>query len=842
MAQHGPDAQPAVPRDVDSAPAGGADGRADGRDAGDSLDAESDRLFDELVLDSTCSTPRAPPPADDLQLALVYNADLFSEDRMSALLADIADVLDFAVRTPDAPLDARPDRVPSVDEHHVALALRHAGCAQEARSIPERLAQIAAQSPGLTAVVGTDRDITYAELHRDVQRIARLVSAATAADRSQVIGVFVPHDEHAVQALLGALASGCAYVPLDPDYPEARLRLMVDDAGVKTIVSTAALRGRATELLSHGGTVVDVASPVGEEVPLPELPSAHAVAYLLYTSGSSGRPKAVVQSHGNLLVQATRFRDALSLGPGDRLAWLASISFDASIMDVYDSIVAGAALCPIDARALDLATLPSRLVERRLNILHVTPTVLRALARVAEATSMEGVRALVLGGEPVRADDVAFFDASFPAEAILFNLYGASEHSFALGAVIDRHHRSLEVPIGWPVGDTEVLLLGEDGHPDPVRGELALRSAFGALHYWNAPTENARAFAQDPEHEDRTVYRTGDRVRRRPDGAYVHLGRIDHQVKIRGHRVEVAEVEAVLRTHPGVRDVAVYAPNDATGDSVLAACVVGERDRPDSDPTALTHWLSERLPSYLVPTAWAVRDQLPRTPSGKVDRRSLPDVLPTDVRDDFGLTSWTADTQVILDIWREVLDLDSVNPEDSFFAIGGHSLTATQVVARVRDVFEVDLPLRYFFDHPTVTQLAAWVRDHQGSRTSMPPLVAGAQAERAALLLAGTTLVPAATRPHVDGIQHGCRRPDRWAARCAATASRHGSGGPASGKPAHALRDATWTTSAGGGRRTDPSLRNPRRGVARRRVRHRTARTCEDTRPVDHRARLRPRA
>ena len=560
-------------------------------------------------------------------------------------------------------------------------------------------------------------------MQRDAQRIARLIVSVRAADTPTVVGVLIPHGDESVSALMGALMSGAAYVPLDPNYPEARLRFMIQDAGVGVILTTAALRERAAAMLGDGGVVVDAADvPPGHAV-LPPLPAPDALAYLLYTSGSTGTPKAVMQSHRNLLTQAHRYASALSLGPDDRLAWLASISFDASLMDVFGGLVGGAAICPIDPRAIELALLPQRLADSQLSVLHVTPTVFRSLSRSALSASFPTVRAGVWGGEAVRPEDIAFFDRAFAPDALLFNLYGASEHSFSLGYAIDRASRSLEVPIGWPVGDTDVLLLDEAGRPDPVRGEMVLRSAGNALGYWNAPAQTRHAFITDPEGKASVVYRTGDLVRRRPDGAYVFVRRVDSQLKVRGHRIEPAEVESVLLAHPAIFETAVHVVADAAGDAALICCYVLNAGMHAVTQADLANWLAVRVPAAMVPSGWVALDRLPRTPSGKIDRRLLPLPDPAQGGTRASLAARDAEEEEILGIWRDVLGVTRVGVQDDFFAMGGQSLTASQVVSRVREVFGVEFPLRQFFDQPTVEQAASWVRQHRSSGTQIPPLV-----------------------------------------------------------------------------------------------------------------------
>ncbi|NLG61089.1 MAG: amino acid adenylation domain-containing protein, partial [Candidatus Cloacimonetes bacterium] len=590
-------------------------------------------------------------------------------------------------------------------------------------TVPEAFRHIAQERATDTAIDEAGRQLTWRELREAVEQTALLLAGTQSARQNAPVGVLAAHGSSAITGLLGALTAGRPYVPLDPTYPEERLRFMIQDAGVGVVLASRDHVELANRLAADAGEVVLLGSAPPPEAVLPELPQPDAFAYLLYTSGSTGRPKAVVQTHGNLLEQASRYAEAIELSPADRLAWMASVSFDASVMDVYGGLLAGAVIVPIEARSTDLSTLPRLATDRQVSVLHLTPTVLRSIGRLTPDATFPTVRMLVLGGEPVRPEHVELFDARFSASATLFNLYGASEHSFSLGGTVPRTLRSVEIPLGRPVGDVEPVLIAPDGRRDSVMGELVIRSAHNARGYWNAPELSERAFLPDQDGDAHcTLYRTGDVVRRRPDGQLVFVRRADSQMKVRGHRIEAYEVEAVLKRHPLVADAAVHAPAGADGESVLTACVVVSGGAPPQGQE-LADWCRRTLPSFMVPSSWTFLPELPRTPSGKVDRKALPAgeagrdarVGHVDARD--------AEEQELLGIWQEVLGLERIGMTDDFFALGGHSLNATEVVARVRDALGVEIPLRYFFDHPTIEECAEWVRNHRSARPSIPPLI-----------------------------------------------------------------------------------------------------------------------
>ena len=649
-----------------------------------------------------------------LHVSLVYNNSRYAAARMQALLDDVLLILERGIATPDADLfdTLRPSP-------QISVPLRVAGTPAEGATIAEQVLNVARRVPDAVALEDSTRRISYRELVRQARSVAALIHQKAGQDQGRPVGVLIPYGVDAGVGLLAALLSGHPYVPLDPSYPSERLRYMIEDAGVGLILAADRIRDQASDLSSGALTVttMEVAAEVAHDAPLP-VPTD--MAYLLYTSGSTGRPKAVVQTHGNLVEQAGRYANALGISDDDRLALTASVSFDACLMDLWGGLTRGAAVQFVDLRSTDLSELPRLVTQSQLSTLHVTPTVFGALARVAPQAEWPTVRVVVLGGEPVRVPHVEYFDQAFPAESSLYNLYGASEHSFSLGHIVDRSSRSAEIPIGLPVGDVEALLLDEYGHEDPVRGELTICSAHTAIRYWNSGEANERAFQPDPLHPGRVLYRTGDVVRRRTDGLFVALGRVDDQVKVRGHRIEPAEVEDVLRRHSAIADAGVHAPLQPDGDRVLVACYVR---RPDStcDVADLMRWCADRLPLYLIPSRWVEVPAVPRTPSGKVDRRALP------ASDDLGQAyvirePRTASERIVLEAWQDVLHCSDIGIADDFFSVGGHSLAAVEVVARLRDVLGGDVPLRVILEHPTIEGTAAGIDANPGPSTTLQPL------------------------------------------------------------------------------------------------------------------------
>jgi amino acid adenylation domain-containing protein len=584
-------------------------------------------------------------------------------------------------------------------------------------SIPDRFTAVALARPHAPALQGERRAFTYGALLAEARSIAGALAAHPSAERVALLG---EHDAPIAAAALGALFAGRIYVPLDPSHPPARLAQILADADVGAFLADAPSRALAASIAGS----IPLVSAHGE-APLPAV-APSSVAYLLYTSGSTGRPKGVVQSHENLVHHAETYAQSLALAPEDRLSLLPSLAVDAGLMDLFGALLAGASAHLWDLRVRGFAGLAAWLRERRITVLHATPTVFRHLVAEPGRGALPEVRRVVLGGELARASDLAAFRGAFAPDAVLVNGLGPTESTLALQAFFSAADPLIEdpVPIGRPVAATEVLLLDERGRPtDDREGELAIRSRHVALGYWRRPDLTAAAFFPDPDREGVRLYRTGDRARRLADGRFVFLGRADFQVKIRGHRVSLGEIEAHLAAFPEVTEAVVSARDAADGELVLVAHLVAAEGAA-IDSAALLARLRAALPSPMIPTRLTIVAQLPLTPSGKIDRLALlasplPPLLAAPASALRPIEAWIAA------LFRALLDVDDVNRESDFFALGGHSLTAARLVARLRADHGIDLPLLAVFEAPTLAALARRVEAALAApaRSPLPPLV-----------------------------------------------------------------------------------------------------------------------
>lgn len=557
-----------------------------------------------------------------------------------------------------------------------------------------RFANVVARCPSRPAVVD-DGVLTYAELAELAGGRARALAAAGVHPGSRV-GLVTRHGTPTIAAILGTLAAGCAYVPLDPGFPVARLSMMVTDARVTAVLADPEHADLARRLGEH---VVVVA---GDDLPPAPLTPVEAgldeVAYVLFTSGSTGRPKAVAQTHRNLLHVVDNQVASLGVIETDRLSLLASFSFDAAIPDLYPALLTGAAVVPVDLRTHGLAHAAVTLARHGVTILHSTPTVYRYLLDALGTDRLVSVRTVLLGGEQSTHADVWRGRDAFAPDVVFVNGYGATEVTFAAQHRVQPStvEQSGSLPIGTALPGYE-LALGDGG-------EIVVRSAHLVDGYAN---QDGPAFGVDPDGV--RTYRTGDLGQRLPDGTLMCLGRLDRQVNVRGFRVEPTEVEAGLRAQPGVTAARVIAR-----DEELLGYVTGA----GLEPRALRAALADLLPGYAVPRAVVVVEEFPLTVTGKLDERALPDPDPHTG----GEHELSPAQRRVHDIWRAVLGVHHVAPDANFFDVGGHSLLLGQVQQRLAAEFGATVPLLKLFEHPTVAAQAEYLTGPDTPSSTVTPV------------------------------------------------------------------------------------------------------------------------
>ncbi|GAB6041501.1 non-ribosomal peptide synthetase [Endothiovibrio diazotrophicus] len=590
--------------------------------------------------------------------------------------------------------------------------------------VHRRFEALAAAVPEWPALRFAGHEIAYGELNQRANTLARrLLRAGVGAEVR--VGVALERSMELVTALLAVMKAGGAYVPLDPELPEERLRFMIEDAAAPVVVTHSALLER---LPSHGGrtVLVDEAGRGGRRAAAAGDPEVavdpQGLAYVIYTSGSTGRPKGVMNRHRGLENRLLWMQQAFPIGDGDRVLQKTPYTFDVSVWEFFWPLITGACLVVAKPGGHRDPDYLARLIrDEAITTLHFVPSMLRTFIASAGAALGEcrALRTVVSSGEALPAATVADFYRAAPAEATLQNLYGPTE------AAIDVTHWACSaaegepVPIGQAIANTRLYVLDGALEPVPVgvAGDLWIGGVQLARGYLNRPGLTAETFIADPHSAEpgARMYKTGDRARRRADGALIYLGRSDFQVKLRGFRIEPGEIEALLAAHPQVREAAVVLREDRPGDQRLVGYLVTAENAPPAD---LGPYLRERLPDYMVPSDWVLLPELPLTVSGKLDRKALP--APEMKAGSASGHPETPEEEICCSLFSEVLALENLGVEENFFAHGGHSLLAVQVAGRLRKALGVELPANVVFSHATPRALARAVR--QARRADGAPL------------------------------------------------------------------------------------------------------------------------
>ncbi len=665
-----------------------------------------------------------------------YSPDLFDRDTVEALASRLTRLLAQAVADPARALSTLD--VLTAAERRLLAEWNDTALEIPQATLPELVEAQAARTPDAVAIISHGEQLSYAELDERARRLAGYL-ASLGAGPGRLVAVVMDKSAEVFVAWLGVAKSGAAFVPVDPGYPADRIGFMLADARPDLVVTNQASAGAVAGLSGVPVVLAAAEAPEGSSRPGGSVTAGRVVgggsggrsplentAYVIYTSGSTGRPKGVVVPHRGLGNLARLMTSMYGLGPGSRVLQLASLSFDVAVMEVLMALSSGATLVVPEPGPLTGEDLVRTLNRLRISHAEIIPSV---LAGVPERQVRE-LECLIVGAEACPG----WLVAEWSPGRRMFNCYGPTEITIAVTHSGPLSGRGTP-PIGRPVPNARVFVLDEwlGLVPPGTAGELYVAGVGLAQGYLGRPALTAERFVACPYGQPgERMYRTGDLVRWNAAGELEYLGRTDDQVKIRGFRVELGEIEAVLAAQPGVANAVVIVREDQPGDQRLAGYVVRAAGTGATlDPAGLRAAAGRVLPAYMVPAAVVVMDALPLTPTGKLDRRALP--APQYAAASGGRAPATPREQALCEVFAQVLGLDRVGIEDSFFDLGGHSLLATRLVSRVRVVLGAEMPVRAVFENPTPALLAQALDWAQAAR---PPLVPMARPERLPLSFA----------------------------------------------------------------------------------------------------------
>jgi amino acid adenylation domain-containing protein len=612
-----------------------------------------------------------------------------------------------------------------VEQRAIGISLLPASELEVEASIAQRFeAQVRLHGERLALQTGA-QTLTYGDLNARANRQAHALLALQ-RPASEPIALLLDQGPAYISALLGVLKAGHCYVPLDPANPSVRNEQMLEDCGAHCIVTNGANLPLSRAMSAGRCEVLDVDSLTTRAATHnPNIViSPDDLAYVLYTSGSTGRPKGVMVDHRTALHNMQRHAQAFRITPEDRQTLLYTCSVYGGTRDIFNALLNGASLHTFPVKQQGVAGLGRWLQDSGITIYCSVATVFRQfVATLGESERFPRLRLIKLGGEASHRKDIDLFRAHFSPSCVLHCGLGSTETGVVRHFFVD-HHTRLEgaaVPLGFPIDGVQVELLGENGKPVTAGevGEIVIRSRYIARGYWRRPELNATVFAPDPEDSEARVYRTGDLGVMRADGCLEHRGRKDFQVKVRGNRIELAEIENTLCDVEGVAHAAVVTKRDQREQNYLVAYVVfrgGEK----LTVSALRAALAIRLPDYMIPSVFMTMDALPQTPNGKIDRQALPE--PHSTRPDLAqayLAPRTPTESTLASLWAELLSVDSVGVHDNFFDLGGHSLIAVTMMARIRQRFDFVLPLAILFKAGNIEKLAEVV-DRRESKPWSP--------------------------------------------------------------------------------------------------------------------------
>ncbi|MEO6231488.1 MAG: amino acid adenylation domain-containing protein [Ferruginibacter sp.] len=652
--------------------------------------------------------------------SMEYSTELFSEQTIQSMITHLNELLHAIVNNPlqkvgDLPLITMGEKEELLQKFN-ATTLAYPGH----QTIIELFEAQVQLNPTALAVIFQDDEITYDELNVRASKLANYLLGKGVKPATNV-ALLCNRGIETIVGIMGILKAGCAYVPINIEYPVERINFIIEDADITSIVHNNHELLEATGLDKFNCIYINDSSDAALASSPAINTTAGSCAYIMFTSGTTGRPKGIAVSHQNIIKLAFD-GGPIAITSTDRVLQWSNYSFDGSTYDIYSSLLNGATICMInDSWASDIDELSKVMIAKNITVCFITTALFNTFIDVRPKTLI-GLRKILFGGEMVSLSHVKKA-LSILGEGKIVHVYGPTETTvYACSYAIDKLAAATGIPIGKPLSNTRFYVLNEYKKllPVGVPGELYIGGDGVSLGYVNNPLLTAERFIQNPYSdisEDR-LYRTGDIVRWLPGGVIEYISRIDDQVKIRGYRIELGEIESVLQECSLVRHAAVIAKTDKDGTKRLVAYIV---PNDEFDKAAIQSFLKNKLPDYMVPALMVEMESLPLNANGKIDRKVLPDPEPVQQSNDEFVAPANHIEKVLANVWQKLLGLDSVGIHDNFFEIGGDSLLAIRVVSALRKELDLEMPISNIFEFQTIALLAAQLETQSGI-TVLPPI------------------------------------------------------------------------------------------------------------------------
>ncbi len=653
-----------------------------------------------------------------------YNKDIFDKDSIIRMAGHLRNVIEEILANPYQKIPAialltKEERQQILIEWNPAIPAYN-----EEILVHEIFEKLAKHSPDRPAVITVDKTITYGEINRQADNLAGHLRALGVLPETPV-GMALQRGANAIVAIMAILKSGGTYVPLDPTYPKERLAYMMEDTGLKRIVTDTSHISIIETIIPDKTALVNI-DKIGTPSTTFHTPITHpdSTAYIIYTSGSTGRPKGVPISHRALTNYCKEIKTLYSLTDNDRILHMTSLNFDVSIEEIFPPLISMATIVIPDAELPTPSELNAIALDKKVTIAIMIPAyweqLLNYWRNAPEETPKATLRLMSIGGDIMTTGMVDLWRKSIMSSARVLNIYGPTETTIGTTVyevpAISERIPPYRIPIGRPLPGTTAYIVDRNLNSCPigVPGEFCIGGKRLSKGYIGRPDLTSERFIPDPftgEGGGR-LYKTGDLARYLPDGNIEFIGRMDYQVKIRGLRIELGEIESILSEHPFIEKAVVIAMEDKKQDRRIIAYITENRDHTTEGKVnieELKSYLKERLPEYMIPSSIAIIDKVPLTSTGKLDRKALPAIEPLPSKGEYIPPKDDVDRELV-NIWEEALDRRPIGIKDNFFDLGGHSLLALKIISLLNDRFGIDVPVTTLFQTPTIEGMGESVR------------------------------------------------------------------------------------------------------------------------------------